>query len=560
MTFKPLPRTFRHLKRYHQIIRVLLNYGFNDLVNIASRNLQFHFGGKFAPPTKPKIDKNIGSRAERLRSAIEELGPTFIKMGQILSMRSDIIPKDIAFELQKLQDEVEPISFEEIEKVISEEIEGDPYKIFSKIERESLAAASISQVHRAKLADSSDVVIKVQRPGVREVIDADIEILKDLTRVLQKYFREQFVQNPIGVVEEFDKTIHRELDFRLEGRNISRFKQFFQNDPEIFVPHYYPDYSTSKILVMDYVDGIKASNIQAIEKAGLDREIIARNGAHISFRQIFEFGFFHADPHAGNVMVLPRNVIALLDYGMVGQIDEKTIDLFGDLLIGFIRKDVLRILRALEKLGVTFNADTRVLKSEIENIINNYYGSSLQEIQITTLMNDFFDITKRYNITVPSHLSLALKTLITVEGLVRILYPDFDIVTEMQPFISKVILRKYDPRRMIKEGSYVIDDIIDLASELPKNVQTIVNKAASGNFSIQFEHRNLQNLVDELKRSSTRLSTALIIAALVVGSSLLIQVPIGKTIFGYPVMGVIGYLIAALLGLNLIWNIFRSRK
>ena len=555
-----IPRTWRHLRRYNQVIRILLKYGFSDVVDAASKDLILRFGEKFIP--RLKSDKKEGRpSAERLRNAIEELGPTFIKMGQILSMRPDVIPPDIAYEFQKLQDEVTPISFEEIEKVLRDELKNDPYEIFAEISRESMAAASIAQVHRGKLKDGKDIVLKIQRPGVRAIIDVDIEILGDLARVLGKYFQNKINQDPVAILGEFDKSIHRELDFLQEGRNIARFKLNFDADSTIFIPQYYPEYSTSNLLVMDYVDGIKASDIEMLEEAGLDRQIIAKRGTHLSFRQIFEFGFFHADPHSGNIMVLPENVIAPLDYGMVGQIDEMTIDHIGDLIVGVIRKDIHRIIRAFEHLGIVdYTVDIDALKMDIADIIEKYYGVPLKELELRILMNDFFKLIQSYHLVLPPRLSLALKALLTAEGLGRLLYPEFDAVSELRPYLRKIIMRRYDPRRKFREGIILFDDLSLLAEELPKKARIIMNKAASGKFAIQFEHRNLERLVDELGKSSNRLSAALIISALIIGSSFVIQASIAPKLFGYPLIGIIGFLLASVLGLKLIWDIFRNRN
>ena len=560
MKLTSIPRTWRHLRRYNQVIKILLKYGFDEVVDAASKDLIIRFGEKFIPRLRSK--KKLGtSRAERLRKAIEELGPTFIKMGQVLSMRPDVIPPDFAYELQKLQDDVTPIPFEEVEKVVQNELKSDPYEIFTEISKKPLAAASIAQVHRGKLKDGKNIVFKVQRPGTRAVIDVDIEILGDLAHVLSKYFQDKLIQDPIAILNEFDKSIHRELDFIQEGKNISRFKRNFYKDPTVFFPSYYSEYSTSKLLVMDYVDGIKASDINMIEEAGLDRQTIAKRGTRLSFRQIFEFGFFHADPHSGNMMVLPDNVIAPLDYGMVGQIDEETIDHLGDLIVGVTRKDIRRIIRAIEHLGIIdYTVDTNTLKTDITNIIENYYETPLKELQLRFLMNDFFKIVQSYRLTLPPRLSLALKAVLTAEGLGRMLYPDFDIISEMRPYLNKIIMRRYDPRRKFREGVLLFDDISLLVEDFPKKMRTIINKAASGKFAIQFEHRNIERLVSELGKSSNRLSAALIISALIMGSSFIMQASIGPKLFGYPLIGIIGFLLASILGLKLIWDIFRSRK
>ena len=560
MKLTSIPRTWRHLRRYRQVIGIFLKYGFNDIVDAISKDLAVRFGEKIIP--RKRLERRLGqSRAERLRCAIEELGPTFIKMGQVLSMRPDIIPLDISEELQKLQDKVAPIPFTDIERVIRTELQEDPEDIFSGISKKPYAAASIAQVHRATLKNGKKVVLKVQRPKAPEIINVDIEILGDLAKLLRRYFRDKIVQDPLALVEEFDKIIHRELDFVLEGKNINRFRLCFADDPTILIPSYYSEFSTSKLLVMDFVDGIKASNIEMLDKSGLDRKLIAQRGTSLSFRQVFEFGFFHADPHSGNIMVLQDNVIAPIDFGMVGRIDDETIDQMGDIITGFIRKDEYKIIRAFEHLGIIdYSVKTSDLKRTLSEIVDSYYGIPLKELRLSTLLNEFFSIVHNFKLAIPPRLSLVFKALLTAEGLSRMLYPDYDAVSEMKPYLQKIMLHKYDPRRKLRQSLVLLDEISSLIEEFPQRTRAILNKAASGKFAIQFEHQNLERLVSALSRSSNHIASALVIAALIVGSSLVMQVPLSPILFGYPLIGIFGYLLASVLGLKLIWDIFWNRR
>jgi len=560
MKIFPLTRPWRHLRRYNQIIRVLLKYGFGEIVEAASGDLITRFGEKIIP--RARMPKAIGATSpERLRLAIEELGPTFIKLGQILSLRPDLIPPDYAAELTNLQDNVTPIGFETISKVLTEELPEPGMAIFKNIEQNPLAAASLAQVHRATLQDGTAVVLKVQRPGARAVIEVDLEILRDLAGILRNYILEKFVQDPLELLAEFDKSIHRELDFRQEGRQIDQFRNCFAGEKTIFIPQYYAAYSTARLLVMQMVAGIKASDLAQLQAAGIDCAEVARRGVHLSFRQIFEFGFFHADPHPGNIMILPDNIVAPLDFGMVGQVDELTIDSLGDLLVGILRKDVNRALRALEDLtGAEFLLENQALRVEVTSLINNYTGIPLSELRLNALMQDFFDLVRKFRLRVPSHLAMMLKALVTVEGLARQLYPAFDFFQELQPYILKIVRRRFEPRRMLSAGTLVVDDLLNLVADLPRKMRAIVTKAAAGKFAIQFQHRNLERLIEELKHASNRLSAALIIAALIVGSSLVIQVSGGVRLFGYPIIGIIGYLVASILGIKLIWDMTRKKQ
>ena len=555
-----IPRTWRHLRRYRQVLGVLLKYGLDDVVDIARKDLIGRFGGQIIPRLKRDIDSGM-SRAERMRLAAEALGPTFVKMGQILSMRPEIIHPDIAIELQKLQDEVAPVPFEEIKSVIRNELKEEPEKVFAEIIEEPLAAASIAQVHRAMLHSGKSVVLKVQRPDIKAIIDVDMEILADLARILSKHSQGLIAQNPVAIVNEFDRSIHRELDFLQEGRSIQRFGRMFADDSTVFMPAFYPELSSPRLLVMDYVDGIKASNLAEIADAGLDRIVIAKRGARLILRQIFEFGFFHADPHPGNIMVLDENIIAPLDYGMVGHLDEPAIDELGNVLIGVIRKDVRRILRSFEQLGISHGYESSSsLYVDMEDFINRYYEIPLQQLQVSTLLSEIFDIVQKHHLTIPPNLSLMLKALVTVEGLGRTLYPEFDFVSEVRPYLKKVTLHRYDPRRRFRDMLILLEDMYRLIEELPPGIQDILRKVRQGELKVQFEHRNLERLTMEMNRSSSRLAAAVIIGSLIVGSSLVMQVKLGPSLFGFPLLGIIGYLLASVLGLKLIWNIFRSRN
>ena len=552
-------RNWRHMRRYRQILGILLKYGFGDVVDVTRKDLISRFGDKIVPLFGKHIDPSM-SRAERLRYAAEELGPTFVKLAQVLSMRPDLVPPDVVAELQKLQDEVSSFSFEKVRTIISEELGQEPETAFSHIDEQPLAAASIAQVHRATLHDGRHVVIKIQRPDIRSIIDVDIEILSDMASLLVRHSLNTVVSDPVAVVEEFNRSIHRELDFHSEGRNIHRFELMFADDPTVLIPSFYPDLSSSRVLVMDFVDGIKASNLEELEREGLDRTVVAERGAQLILKQVFQHGFFHADPHPGNILVLEDNVIAPLDYGMVGNLDDSTIEALGSMLAGIIHKDSNSILRAFDALGITHDVTNRIaLRADINGFISQYYEVPLQELRVSDILKEAFDIFRAHQMTLPSNLSLMLKALVMVEGLGRLLHPDFDMVSEVRPYVSQLMFRRYDPRRRFRDLLNVFDDFSNLVEELPQGVRDTLRKVNAGELRIQFEHRNLDKLTKEFNQSSNRISSAVIIAALIIGSSLVMQVSSGPSLFGLPLLGVIGYLIASILGLLLLWNIFRSK-
>ncbi|MFH1863204.1 MAG: AarF/ABC1/UbiB kinase family protein [bacterium] len=559
MSFPGIPRTWRHLRRYRQIITVFLKYGFDDVVDVVRKDLVLRFGAKIIPRLKAKPEMEL-TRAERLRCTAEELGPTFIKLGQILSMRPEIIPADIAFEFQQLQDQVTPLPFQMIKEVLERELSCNLPEIFASIEEEPLAAASIAQVHRGVLRNGTPVAIKVQRPGIEDVINVDIEILANLASLLARHSPELALRDPVGLVHEFDRSIHRELDFLQEGRNIQRFKMHFADSPDVFIPMYYPEYSSIRVIVMDFVDGIKVSNLPTIRAAGLDPVLISKRGTRLILKQIFEFGFFHADPHPGNIMVLPGNVIAPLDYGMVGYLTDFSVDELGNILVGIVRKDVERILRAFEQLGVSASAKNNPeLREALSDFINRYYQVPLKQLQVTVLIAEIFQIIHKHRLRLPANLSLMIKALSTAEALGRMLNPNLDMITEARPYVKRLARRRFEPRRRMQHVLTVLDDMARLTEELPQALRDILQKINQGQLRVQFEHRNLENLIQELNRSSNHIASAMIIAALIVGSSLVMQVELGPRLFGFPLLGLVGYLLATLLGLKHIWDILRSR-
>jgi len=558
--FPKIGRTYRHIQRYRQILGILLKYGFSEVVDIVRKDLVGRFGNKIIPLLGKGVDTSM-SRAERLRFAAEELGPAFVKLGQILSMRYDIVPADIGNELQKLQDEVTPFPFEQVQNIIEQELHQNPDDIFKSLDVEPIAAASIAQVHRATLLAGEQVVLKVQRPEIRAIIDVDLEILADLAVILERHSKNTVISNPTAIVAEFNRSIHRELDFLSEGRNIQRFGRLFVDDPTVHIPTIYPNVSTSRLLVMDYIDGVKASNLEEIESLGLDSTIIALRGTQFILRQIFEFGFFHADPHPGNIMVLDDNIIAPLDYGMVGILDESTIDELGNLLTGVVHKDIRRIVKALNFLGIAKNIkDNNVLQADLSDFIGRYYEIPLKQLQVSMLLKEIFEIARIHQMVIPANLSLMLKALVTIEGLGRTLYPDFDMVSEVRPYIKRIMLRRYDPRRKIRRLSVLLDDFYRLFEEFPYGLRGILDKLERGELKVRFEHHNLENIAKEFNRSSNRISAALIIASLIIGSSLVLQVSMGPNLFGFPLLGIAGYLLASILGLILLWSIFRSKE
>ena len=560
MQVNRLTRTYRNIKRYRQILTILLRYGFDDVLDRLKIDYYIKLGKKILPKFKAQ-DLEAITTAERLRLALEELGPTFVKLGQMLSVRPDLVPENFINEFQKLQDEVQPFSVEQARAEIEVQLGQPVEQLFSSFDEIPLAAASIAQVHRAVIKDDEQVVVKIQRPNIRSVIETDLNIIFDLTGLIERHIPESELYNPTAIAQEFAKTIRRELDFIREGRNIDRFRRNFEDDDTVYVPKVYWELTTERVLTMEFVDGIKISEMNKLEEAGLDRKIIAYNGAQAILKQVFEHGFFHADPHPGNIFVVSNNVIAPIDYGMMGSLDEELMEAAGNLLTAIVKKDVNKIIRAFTDIGILENTlDIRGLKLDLTDFLDRYYQVPLSQLDVGKILSELTEIIRKHRIRLPSDLTLMGKALVTEEGVGRILNPDFDLITMAKPYVEKIMMRKLDPRRHLKEFASTMDDFNRLIKILPTEIRAIVMKIKKGELNIKFEHKGLEHFISELDKASNRLSFSLIIASLIIGSSLIVQLDKGPLIFGFPVFGILGYLIAAFLGLWLVIAIIRSGK
>nr|NIS38909.1 hypothetical protein [Candidatus Saccharibacteria bacterium] len=385
MSFLPFNRTYRHIRRYQQIIRILMKYGFDDILAQLRLDYYLPLRRKVLPGTRQKERlEEFVTRPQRIRKAFEELGPTFIKLGQLLSVRPDLIPADYATEFSKLLDEVPTFSSQQARKIIEHELRKPVESCFKSFDSEPISAASIAQVHHA-ISEAGDlVVVKIQRPNIEKTIEEDILILYDLAYLAEKYLAESQIVDPVGIVDEFAQTIRREIDFIREGHNIERFGKNFSDDPTMYVPTVYWEFSTRRVLTMERIEGIKLNQLDPAQFTEEERKEIAVRGANSILREIFEHGFFHADPHPANIFLLDGLVIAPVDFGIMGTIDEQTKDRLSSLLRGVVDKDVNKIIRSFYNLGyLDYNFDTKGLQREIYEYIDRYHGLPLEQIDPT---------------------------------------------------------------------------------------------------------------------------------------------------------------------------------
>ena len=454
-----------------------------------------------------------------------------------------------------------PFSSEEAKEVVEEELKKPIMELLDEFDEKPLAAASIAQVHKAVLQDGSKVVLKIQRPNIRENIEADIDILFNLARLFESYIPESKLYNPTGIIEEFAKTIRREMDFTREGHNIQRFTANFKDDSTISAPKVYWELTTNKVLTMEYVKGIKITDFKKLEEAGLDKKQIAVNGASSVLKQIFTYAFFQGDPHPGNILVKEDNVIVVLDFGMFGRIDEKTKEQIADILIAVIKKDVDKIVKTFLDVGVIAEeVNIREFRLDIVDFLERYYDVPLSQLELSEVLNEIVQVVARHRIKIMPEVMLLIKALVTIEGIGRDLDPEFNMVEHARPFAEKLIKERVSPRNIIKNIAKTSQDVNELLRVLPGETLQIVRKLRKGTLEIDLKLRHLENLVAKLDRVSNRITFSIIIAAIIIGSSLIIQTDKGPMFFGFPALGIIGYVVAGALGLWLIYAILRSGR
>jgi len=553
-------RTYRHLNRYRQILAVLFRYGFGDLVDVLRIEQYLEIGLQMISRKRREQVEKL-TRSERVRMALEELGPTFIKLGQVLSTRPDLVAPEFVEELSKLQDHVPPFGYDEVRRIVEGELAGSLEDTFQSFEETPLAAASIGQVHRARLKDGEDVIVKVQRPGIRKVIEVDLEIMLHLASLMERHLEEFQTNRPVRIVEEFARTLEKEVDYTIEASHIERFSRQFMDDETVYVPKVFRETTTERVLTMEYIDGVKASDIDRIEKEGLDRKIITARGADLILKQIFDHGFFHADPHPGNIFVLPGNVICYLDFGMMGSIDRQTREDFADLVHSVVKKDEAGAMQALLMLTrYDEEPDGRLLARELADFMGQHLYKPLKDLQMEKLLQQLVELISRYRLQMPPDLFLMLKALATVEGVGLSLDPDFHMINQAAPFIRRVRMEQFGPKRMandiVKSGA----ELVRLVQEIPGELRGLLRQMKRGKVKMEFEHRGLEPMLATHDQISNRIAFSIVIAALIVGSALIVLSKTPPFLLGIPVIGILGFVVAGVMGVWLLIAILRKGR
>jgi ubiquinone biosynthesis protein len=549
-----------HVRRYTEIVSVLVRYGFVDIVD-ALHLRPYLTAGRRVLSVLGHEGHSEASRPVRLRRALEDLGPTFVKLGQALSIRTDVLPAELTAELSLLQDAAPSLPAGVAERAIEQALGCTIQDVFLDFEPEPLAAASIAQVHRATLHSGEVAAVKVRRPGIEAVIEADLAILGDLAALAARYMPDAALYGPEDLVAEFARTIRRELDLVREGRLIERVASQFAGDPTVRFPRICWPLSTPAVLTMEFLDGVKVSAVGTPEAPDLDPQVVARRGADAVLKQILVNGLFHADPHPGNILILPGNVVAFVDFGIVGRVNRETRDRLTETILAVHAHDADRLMEIVVSVATPLQpVDRAELSRDIEEMLDVYADLAVGDLSLAAVLRSITDAIARHRLKLPADLLLLIKAVSTIEAVGCRLDPGFRMVAHATPFVQFLLGQKLAPAALALRTTDAAREMLSAVRTLPASLAEIAHRVRADGLQVQFVHRNLEYFAREMDRSSNRLSFAVVIAAIVIGSSIMVHAGVGPQVLGYPLPGLAGLLAAALLGIGLAIGVLRSGR
>lgn len=548
-------RFIRNLGRTREIVTVLLNHGFGDVVERLKLMGYLRWWRRVIlrrPEPTPTL-----TVAQRIRLALEELGPTFVKFGQVMSTRPDLLPAALITELERLQEHVPPFSGVEARRILEQELGAPVEKLFARFDPQPLAAGSLGQVHRAWAHDGTPLAVKIRRPNVISDIERDLSLMSELALLIERHLPEAEVFDPVGLVAQFARTIRREVNFNREGRTMDEFRRLFRHDATLEIPTVCWDLTTEAVVTMRFMDGLKINDRDGLIEIGLDPGEIAANGARIFMTMAFEHGLFHGDPHPGNLRVLRNGVIGLIDFGMVGRLEDDKREQLLDLFAGVTRGDVRGCVQQVLLIGKPFRpVDRPLLQSDVRDLIDDFYGLPLENINVGLLLSEFVNIISSHSIRYPADLMLLIRAIITLEGVGRELDPEFNLATHLAPLVEQLIRERYNPQRMAGKAIADAKMLLGVLHDLPVNVGQTLAKLSKDDLRIHLEHRHLEHLITEVDRSSNRIVIGLVMSALIVASALVIR-SAGNAAWW---ISVPTFVLSSLLGIWLIYGVFRSGR
>ena len=552
----------RDLSRLREISSVLIRHGLGDLVRRTGLASALERAGQILHWGEAGKSAEIEPQ-ERFRRSLEELGPTFVKLGQVLSTRPDLLAPGWIAELERLHSDVAPVSFDELLPEVEKALGRSPFDVFADVERKPHAAASIAQVHRAKLPSGAPVVLKIRRPGISAKIAADLRLLDHLANLIEHEMPEARRYAPVQVVAQFRRSLERELDLAVEARHVDRFARNFADDPHIFIPKVYWDFTSSLMNVQEYVAGIPGTDLAAIAAADLDRKVLAARGSDAVLKMILVDGFFHADPHPGNVLYLPGNRIALIDFGMVGRLSALRRSQMVDLLGGIVGQDDQAMLEVLLDWTGEHGVDEARLAADVGELAFDFADTDLKDVRISALLQRVAALLREHEILLPADLTLMFKALISLEGLGRQYDPEFRLVDRVRPFLDRALSERYQPVVALRRSQSTLANAFGLLTTVPRDLARLVKDARRGRLRIDLDLKRLDSFGERLHNTIDRMTIGIMTASLVIGSSIVMTVGGGPTVLGVPVLtlvGLLGYLIAFFNSLWIILAIWRSDR
>ena len=555
-----LKRTVKNINRIREVIRILVKHSFEDIVTRTGLNRFLTPQGRIRISSSDPIILRH-SLWERVRLVVEELGPTFIKFAQLLSNRPDILPDDLIKEFEKLQNEVPHFPTKTAIAIVEQELGKPIHELFSFFDNIPVGSASIGQVHRARLLDGQDVVVKVQRPNVRDKVLSDLALLHQIISLTSGYFETHGVLNPVEVVETFEKTMIRELDYLSEARNIEQFRHLYHNEKSFYIPKAYRQFSTSRVLVIEFVSGCKISDLPQLERWGLSPQKVAEHGIDIYLKQMFVHGLFHADPHPGNVLVRPNGQVVLIDFGMVGRLSSRQKYALASVMIGMMQRDARSMATNLRRLasGHAINSH-RAFEHDLEELIEDFVVVNVDQMGVADFIGRLQQIVYRYKLQLPGSIFLMLRALAIIEGVGQVLHPQFDTLDFLKPYGIELMKEQYTSKHIKNELQYTVSQLLSLLYTSPIDLKQILKQLRKGEFKTNQEIVGLSEFHRTFNHIANKLLATLLIAALTIGSSiaLLARYEGMSYVFGMPVVSFVGYSLAFFIGLMLLFSIRRD--
>ena len=549
----------RDIGRINEIAGVLIRHGMGDTVRRMGLADKLERAGHVlkwdSAADLARIEPPV-----QVRLAMEELGPTFVKLGQILAGRADLFGPEWIAEFQRLHSHVPAVPLDDLRAQLRADLGGEPETVFARFDVAPLAAASIAQVHRAQLHDGTEVVVKIRRPGILDVIEADLRLLDRLAGLAEANLPVLKLYRPRQLVLEFARSLRRELDLATECRNAERVAANFAAVPQVVIPRVHWAHTGERVNTQDFIDGMAGDQLEQLTpEAGFDRSLLAQRGAHAVLKMILEDGFFHADPHPGNLFYLPGNRIAFIDFGMVGRLSSQRREEVLQLLLGLVERDAQAVVDVLmDWAGDEHGLNREQLEAGIEAFVDQYHGTPLAQLSLSQMVIDVTTLLREHHLALPSDLTLLIKAFITLEGMGRGLNPGFHMATEALPLLRELVRARYQPQAMLTRGWKTLRRALSIAEQLPQDLSRLLRNARRGHVSVAIELAHLKRVGDQIDRAANRLAMALVIAALIIGSSIVMNVQGGPTLFGLPAFGFLGFCGAGAGGLWLLRAIWRS--